>query len=111
MSAKDTTQIYWHREWPPLDVDGETIGEQIVEATSRRVPGTGTLAHRDELWDQCYEELRAQARDRLLQEVRRLGGTCAYVLGESIDSRHDAVSGDLWLYGCFTCVVCRRPTG
>jgi len=56
MSAKDTKQIYWHSEMPPLDA--EAMGEQIVEATSGRVPGT--LTHRDELWNQCYEKLMTQ---------------------------------------------------
>jgi hypothetical protein len=31
----------------------------------------GTLAHRDELWEQCYQELMANAEHRLVQEVAR----------------------------------------
>jgi hypothetical protein len=107
MSAKDTKQIYWHREMPPLDA--EAMGEQIVEATSGRVPGT--LAHRDELWNQCYEKLMSQARARILQEVHRLGGTCAHVFDESVDSRHDGATGEAWLHGRFTYVVYCRPAG
>ena len=45
--------VYWHRELPPLEA--ELVAEHTVEANSSRVPGT--IAHRDELWDQCYREL------------------------------------------------------
>ena len=65
--------IYWHHELPPLGA--EATGEHVVEAASRRVPGT--LAHRDELWTQCYEDLMAQVRSRLEQEMIRLGGDYA----------------------------------
>lgn len=103
MSAKDNRQIYWHQELPPLDV--EAGGEVIVEATSRRVPGT--IAHRDEIWTQCYEDLMAKARERIVQEAHRLGGSCAHVLDESVDSRHDGATGETWLHGSFTCVIYR----
>jgi hypothetical protein len=48
---------YWHRDLPPADA--EPMGEHTVEATSKRVPGT--IAHQDELWNQCYEDLMALA--------------------------------------------------
>jgi hypothetical protein len=97
--------IYWHGELPPLAA--EAMGEYIVEATSERVPGT--LAHRDELWSRCFEDLMTQVRNRLEQEVLRLGGTCAHVLNESIDSKHDDPSGETWLHGRFTYMLYRRP--
>src|ERR1700722_3851159 len=50
--------VYWHRELPPLDA--EVMSEHTLEATSSRVPGT--LTHRDELWDRCYEDLIARTR-------------------------------------------------
>ena len=81
--------------------------EHVVEATSVRVPST--LAHRDELWERCYEDLMAQARIRLEQEVLRLGGNYAHVLDESVDSRHDDVTGESWLHGSFTYMLYRRP--
>jgi hypothetical protein len=93
--------IYWHRELPPLDA--EAMGEHTLEATSRRMPGT--IAHRDELWDRCYEDLMAQAGARLEQEVARLGGRYAHVLDESVDSRHDDVTSEAWLHGRFTYVL------
>jgi hypothetical protein len=96
--------IYWHREMPPLAA--ELMGEYIVEATSSRVPGT--LAHRDELWNQCYEDLMAQVRSRLEQEVLRLGGNYAHVLSESVDSKHDGVSCEAWLHGRLTYTLYRR---
>jgi uncharacterized protein CbrC (UPF0167 family) len=97
--------VYWHRELPPLEV--EPVSEHVVEAASARVPGT--LAHRDELWERCYEDLMAQAGARLEQEVARLGGSCAHVLDEAVDSRHDAATGESWLHGRFTYVLYRQP--
>jgi hypothetical protein len=68
----------------------------------------GTLAHRDELWNQCYEDLMAQSGIRLKQEVTRLGGNYAHVLNEFIDSKHDGISGEAWLHGRFTYMLYRR---
>jgi hypothetical protein len=96
--------IYWHRELPPLDA--QMMGEHVVEAANGRVPGT--LAHRDELWSQCYEELMVQVRTRLEQEVARFGGDYAHVLSESVDSKRDAVIGQAWLHGTFTYMLYRE---
>src|SRR4051812_20146701 len=90
--------IYWHRELPPLQA--EAIGEHTVEATSGRIPAT--IAHRDELWAHCQKELMARTRERMEQEVGRLGGRYAHVLNEAIDTRHDDVTGEAWLRGRFT---------
>ena len=92
------------RELPPLTAD--MVGEHTIEASSARVPGT--LAHRDELWDSCYRDVMAQTRLRLEQEVERLGGHYAHVLGEVIDARHDEAKGEAWLQGCFTYMLYRR---
>jgi hypothetical protein len=98
--------VYWHRDLPPLDAD--LIAEHTVEASSGRV--AGTFSHRDELWNHCYEELMANAQDRLTQEIARLGGHYAHVHDESIDIRHDDASGEAWLHGCFSYVLYRRPS-
>jgi hypothetical protein len=106
-AAKGATSgrvIYWHRELPPLDA--EAIAEHTVEATSARVPGT--LAHRDELWSQCYDDVMAQVRIRLEQEVGRLGGDYAHVLSESVDSKHDPVTCEAWLHGRVTYMLYRQ---
>jgi hypothetical protein len=89
--------IYWHRDLPPLDA--EPIGEHTVEAASARVPGT--IAHRDELWMRCEDDLMAQTRQRLVAEIVRLGGRYAHVRSESIDTRHDDATGEAWLHGRF----------
>jgi hypothetical protein len=99
----DRQLVYWHRELPPLDAD--IMGEQVLEATSGRV--LGSLAHRDELWDRCYRELRKNSHERFDQEIRRLGGRYAHVLDEYVDSRHDNVTGEAWLRGRFTYVLYR----
>jgi hypothetical protein len=96
--------VYWHRELPPLSA--EMMGEHVVEATSMRVPGT--LSHRDELWDRCYQDLMVHARSRLEQEIVRLGGNCAHVLSESVDSKHDVARNEAWLRGRFTYVLYRQ---
>lgn len=90
-------QVYWHRDLPPIDA--ESIGEHTIEATSRRVPGT--IAHRDELWTNCAKELMAETRRRMEVEMVRLGGRCAHVHKESIDTRHDDAAGEAWLHGRF----------
>ena len=95
--------VYWHRELPPLDA--EPLGEHVVEATSVRVPGT--IAHRDELWDQCEKDLMSQTQTRLADEIARLGGRYAHVLDESIDTRHDDAIGEAWLHGRFTYMLYR----
>ena len=91
------TVIYWHRQLPP--VSAEFVAEHTLEAASRRVPGN--LAHRDEIWQQCHQDLMRVANDRLVQEVGRLVGKHAHVLHESIDTRHDEVAGEAWLHGVF----------
>jgi hypothetical protein len=103
LRADGSKIIYWHRELPPSNA--EAMGEHILEATSERIPGT--LSHRDELWEQCYENLMAEARCRLEQEVARLGGHYAHVLSESVGSRHDEKSGESWLYGDFSYMLYR----
>jgi len=97
------TVIYWHRDLPPFDA--APMGEHVVEATSGHVPDT--IGHRDELWNHCQDELMANARERLREEVTRLGGRYAHVLDESIDTRHNAAAGEAWLQGRFTYVLYR----
>ena len=98
--------VYWHRDLPPIDA--EPTGQHVVEATSMRVKND--LAHRDELWDRCYDNLMTNVRDRLQQEVARLGGHYAHVFDESVDSRRDDVSGEAWLHGRFSYVLLRSPS-
>ena len=99
--------IFWHRELPPLSA--EPMGEHVVEATSKRVKGD--LAHRNELWDQCYDDLMAVARTRLAQEISRLGGDYAHVMEEFIDSRRDEAIGEAWLLGRFSYMLLKRSVG
>jgi len=96
--------VYWHRELPPSDA--ELMAEHTLEATSGRV--AGTLGHRDELWDRCYQELMANTHARLAQEIARLGGHYAHVYDESIDARHDDAAGEAWLHGRFSYMLYRR---
>jgi len=104
-SARTEQVIYWHRELPPLEA--EAMGEHTVEASSRRVPGM--LAHRDELWNNCYEDLMQRLRIRLVQEVTRLGGDYAHVRKESVDSKHSERPRENWLHGRLTYMLYRQP--
>ena len=52
----------------------------------------------------------AEARLRLQQEVTRLGGNYAHVLNESVDSRHDEITGENWLHGRFSYMLYRQPS-
>ena len=99
------TVVYWHRELPPLD--GEPMHEDVIEATSDRVPGA--IEAHGELWHRCYEGLVEHTRVRLEQEVTRLGGDYAHVIDEHIESQHDDASDESWLYGRFNYVLYRRP--
>jgi hypothetical protein len=101
----DGEMIYWHRDLPPLDA--ELIGDHTIEASSERV--SGTLTHRDELWNQCYTQLMANTGARLAQEIARLGGSYAHVHDESIEIRHDATTSEAWLHGRFSYMLYRRP--
>jgi hypothetical protein len=99
-----TTQIvFWHRDLPPLDA--EPLGEHSVEANSQHVPDT--LAHRDELWQDCRLGLVAAATRRIGQEVVRLGGRFAHVLDERIEVKRDGAQSDAWMHGCYTYMLYR----
>ena len=102
--AQDTSKIiFWHRELPPISA--EPMDEHIVEGDSARV--AGTIAHRDELWEQYYADLMSKVSARLEQEVTRLGGNYAHVLDESVDSHHDDVTNESWLHGRLTYMLYR----
>ena len=96
-------EIYWHRELPPLDA--QPMGEHVVEAVSTRVPDT--ISSRDELWTRCERELMDNTKARLREEIARLGGRCAHVLSESIETRHNAAAAEAWLHGRFTYMLYR----
>ena len=102
-----TKVVYWHRELPPLGAD--PVSEHVLEAASARVPGT--IAHRDDLWRVCYDDLMQQTHVRLEQEIARLGGDYAHVVDEIIETRHDDANGEAWLRGRFRYVLYRRVTG
>jgi hypothetical protein len=95
--------IYWHRDLPPIDA--QPVGEHTVEANSPRIPGT--IARRDALWDDCHRGLTAEVELRLAQEAARLGGRCAHVLDERIDTKRDRVENQTWLHGRYTYVLYR----
>jgi hypothetical protein len=50
----------------------------------------------------------AQVRIRPEQEVARLGGNYAHVRNESVDSKHDEVTGEAWLHGRLTYMLYRQ---
>jgi hypothetical protein len=96
--------VFWHRELPPLD--GEVLGEHVIEATSDRV--RGSIERHGELWERCYATLMEHTLARLAQEVARLGGHYAHVLDEHVESHRDDMSSESWLHGRFDYVLYRR---
>jgi hypothetical protein len=103
-ATADCPNVFWHRDLPPRDA--EPIGDHTIEVTSARVPGT--LAHRDDLWNRCYDDLMQRLRLRLTQEIARLGGDYAHILSENIAPRHDDRTGETWMYGRFDYVLYRH---
>lgn len=99
----DSPDVYWHRELPPLGMS--RVADDAIEATSTRIPGT--IARHSDLWNRCYDELIKTAELRMSQELKRIGGACARVYDEGIDTRHDAATGEAWLHGRFTFTVYR----
>jgi len=97
--------VYWRRELPPLSEQLE--GEHEITATSERVHLSWD--ERDALWSRCYDHLMANARARIVQEVERLGGSCAHVLEEAITAKQDDVTGEFWLAGTFRYVMYVHP--
>ncbi len=99
--------IYWRRELPPLSEQLE--GEHEVTATSDRVHFS--WGERDALWGRCHDSLMARARERITQEVLRLGGSCAHVTDEHVTSHRDDGAGEFWLSGMFRFTLYRHPPG
>lgn len=106
-SGSPQRRVYWHRELPPLEA--EIIDEHTLEAASHRVPGSLDHHERDQRWHECYEGLKAAAEARLLQELERLGGDCAHVFSESVDSRRDDATAEGWLAGRFDYMLYKLP--
>jgi hypothetical protein len=104
-ASNEPKQVYWHADLPPLEA--QLMAVHRLEADSSRVEGV--LAHRDELWDRCYEDLMTETNRRLLQEIERLGGRYAHVHDEAISPRHDRATGEAWLHGAFTYALYRTP--
>jgi len=102
----DRKIVYWHRELPPLDA--EPLGEHTVEADSMHV--AGGFARDSALWDRCSGDLRAQVEHRLEQEVHRLRGHYAHVLEETISSRRNDRSGEVWLRSRIKYLLMRQAT-
>lgn len=92
--------VHWRNELPPLSEKLE--GEHVVEARSQAVPNS---AEHDHLWKLCYESLIAAAAERIEQEVRRLGGSCAHVVDEKIEPKTNHHTGEYWLTGRFLYVM------
>jgi hypothetical protein len=102
--AAKSKVVYWHEELPPLD--GEVIQENMIEAVSDHVHGA--LERHGELWQRCYATLMQHTEFRLEQEIARLGGHCAHVIDEHVDSRRNDATGESWLHGSFGYVLYRR---
>ena len=96
-------EVFWHGDLPPASA--EPLGEHVLEATSGRVPAT--IAGEDALWERCRQELTSEAHRRLHDEIVRLHGRYAHVLGEVVETRHDPRTNEAWLRGRYTYMLYR----
>ena len=105
-----------------LEIDGvrPAVGDHVdvkVGGTIRKLVDDTAFVTPETINDQPMpqdqstsdEDLMAQARTRLKQEIIRLGGNYAHVLHESVDSRHDGATGESWLHGRFTYMLYHQP--
>lgn len=100
-------KIYWHRDLPPLSEQIE--GEHFIDAESDHV--AARFADRDAAWWECHASLMRRLETRLLQEIERLGGTCAHVLTETITTKTDDKTGHYFLKGVIAYILYRHePT-
>jgi hypothetical protein len=90
--------IYWRNEVPPMHEQIE--GEHVVEARSKAVHRS--FGDHDDLWGQCYPDLMKTAAQRITDEVTRLGGSCAHVIDEAVNSKVNEGTSEFWLHGRFT---------
>jgi len=97
--------VYWRRELPPLSEQIE--GEHELEADSPSVHQD--IGERQLLWGRCYPKLLEAAERRILQEVERLGGTCAHVVDEVITAKADDANAQFALHGVFRYVMYVHP--
>ena len=98
-------RIYWHRELPPQSAD--PAGEHWVEARSEPIPYL--YSRKNELWGQCIDSLSAHARERLLDELDRLGGDYAHVMDEAVTVKIDHEKSLYWLEGRYDYMLYRDP--
>jgi hypothetical protein len=98
--------IYWRRELPPLSEQIE--GEHEIEAESPHIHFD--VGRRETMWGISYGPLMAEAERRMIQEVLRMGGSCAHVLEEVVTAKIDDASSIFWLRGRFRYVMYRHPT-
>jgi hypothetical protein len=97
--------VYWRRELQPLSEQIE--GEHEIEAESPHVHYD--FGRREAMWGVCYGKLMEEAERRMVQEVQRLGGSCAHVLEEIVTARTDDAASLFWLRGRFRYVMYTHP--
>jgi len=85
--------VFWHRELPAR---GESRSGTHCRSQQQSRSRNARASCRDELWDQCYRELMANAENRLVHEVTRLGGPFAHVDDETINPKHVEAAGEAW---------------
>ncbi len=100
--------VYWRRELPPLSEQIE--GEHELEADSAPLHYDSSIA-RHALWGTSYPMLLERAEARMVQEVARLGGSCAHVVDEVISAKVDDANAMFSLHGRFRYVMYTHPSG
>lgn len=97
--------VYWKRDLPPLSEEIE--GEHEVEAESSHLHYD--CGRREAMWATCYGLLQQAAEERIRQELRRLGGSCAHVVDEAVTAKTNDADAVFWLRGRFRFVMYVHP--
>ncbi len=88
-------RLFWHRDLPP--VGATPLPVELLEAHSTPVPFH--WAGRETHWVEARPDYDRIVRERLLQELDRLGADFAHIVDEHIEEHVDATTQTFTLRG------------
>lgn len=104
-TVEHPTRIFWHRDLPPEGA--RPLGSHELEANSP--PTTWRYGDRDALWAEHQPLLDAAVRQRLTQELDRLGADFAHVVEEHVEAHIEVNAGTFELRGRYGYVALAAP--
>lgn len=100
-SPPPSQRIFWYHELPPLSA--QVLDTHVLEAQSDPIPWR--FADRETLWAESQPSLDAAVRERLTQELDRLGAAYAHVVDEHIEEHTDPATATFELRGRYDYVA------